>query len=277
MNVLQTVKTTALALKEGAIKNAPSILTGMCVGSIGASVFLTAKGTIQATEILVLEARKRMNEDFEKKDKTSLDDDTYILTIPAPNIDTLDKVKLCWKCYVPAALATGSAIACAIGSNTINVRRNAALASAYALASESLKTYKEQTQKLVGENKMKAIHEGVSHDAVTKNAPDGSKVIVTGKGDILCFDSWSGQYFYSSVEAINAAVNQANEELLSTSRISYNDYCYYLGIKSSQMGATVGWKIEDGLVNISFDSDLSDKNDPILVIRHNNEPRYRFD
>lgn len=264
MNILQTVKTTALALKEGAIKNAPSILTGMCVGSIGASVFLTAKGTIQATKILEKEQNERDESAFENYHVEQ-------------NIDTLDKVKLCWKCYVPAALATGSAIACAIGSNTINVRRNAALASAYALASESLKTYKEQTQKFVGENKMKAIHEGVSHDAVTKNAPDGSSIIVTGKGDLLCFDSWSGQYFYSCVDAINAAVNQANEELLNTGRISYNDYCYYLGIKSSQMGTTVGWKIENGLINISFDSDLSDKNEPILVIRHNNEPQYRFD
>lgn len=265
MNVLQTVKTTVLALKEGAIKNAPSILTGMCVGSIGASVFLTAKGTIQATKILEAE-RERV---FEHE--------SDLPTVNDINIDTLDKIKLCWKCYVPAALATGSAIACAIGSNTINVRRNAALASAYALASESLKTYKEQTQKLIGENKMKAIHEGVSHDAVMKKAPDGSSIIVTGKGDLLCFDSWSGQYFYSSVDAINAAVNQANEELLSTGRISYNDYCYYLGIKSSQMGTTVGWKIENGLINISFDSDLSEKNEPILVIRHNNEPQYRFD
>lgn len=262
MNVLQTIKTTALALKEGAIKNAPSILTGMCVGSIGASVFLTAKGTIQATKILEEENVKR---------ELQYDGQSF------NNIDTLDKVKLCWKCYVPAALATGSAIACAIGSNTINVRRNAALASAYALASESLKTYKEQTQKLVGENKMKAIHEGVSHDAITKKAPDGSSVIVTGRGDLLCFDSWSGQYFYSSVDAINAAINQANEELLNTGRISYNDYCYYLGIKSSQMGTTVGWKIENGLINVSFDSDLSEKNEPILVIRHNNEPQYRFD
>lgn len=273
MNVLQTVKTGIYALKEGAIKNAPTILTGMCVGSIGASVFLTAKGTIQAEKILNEEKKEKFfsenHYDMSPRDQEAMINDT--------KIDTLDKVKLCWRCYVPAALATGSAIACAIGSNTINVRRNAALASAYALASESLKTYKEQTQKLVGEGKMKKIEEAVSHDKVLKNAPDGSTVIVTGKGNLLCFDSWSGQYFYSSVDAINADINKANEELLSAGRISYNDYAYYLGIKMSQMGSSMGWLVENGLINISFDSDLSETNEPILVIRHNNEPRYRFD
>ena len=49
------------------------------------------------------------------------------------NITKIDKVKLTWKCYAPAAVGYCASAACIIGAQSVNAKRNAVLAGAYKL------------------------------------------------------------------------------------------------------------------------------------------------
>lgn len=48
-----------------------------------------------------------------------------------------------WKCYIPTAAFGLSTIACIMGANALNSRKQAALTSAYALINQSYKEYKD--------------------------------------------------------------------------------------------------------------------------------------
>ena len=91
-------------------KNSPHILTGIgCAGVVSTAV-LAVKATPKATIILEKEEEYR-----ERKRLQSL--------------TKMEKVKLTWKCYIPAVVMGATTIGCIIGANTVNMRRNAALAS----------------------------------------------------------------------------------------------------------------------------------------------------
>lgn len=239
-----------LAVKEVGHKIAaksPSILTGLSIASGVTAVILSAQGTIKAVKIV---------------EEDGLESKT-------------DIIKGCWKCYIPAATATVTSVACAIGSNSVNAKRNAALAGAYALSADALKTYKEKTRELIGEKKMSDIRDKIAEGQDFNT--DGKTVILTGKGDILIKDLSSNQYIRGTMESVQAAINQANRELLCDGSITLNDVYYHLGLDSTSYGSKMYWKADDGLISVSFGCAISKDNEPCLTMEFDTPPAYKYD
>lgn len=239
-----------IAIKEIGHKIAaksPSILTGLSIASGVTAVVLSAQGTIKAVKII---------------EEKNLESKTEI-------------IKECWKCYIPAATATVTSVACAIGSNSVNAKRNAALAGAYALSADALKTYKEKTKELIGEKKMSDVRDKIA-ECQDFNT-DGKTVIMTGKGDVLIKEMSSGQYFRGTMEAVQSAINQANRDLVTDGSISLNDMYYYLGLAQTSIGSKLYWKIDDGFIDVSFGCALSENSEPCLTVEFNTLPVYKYD
>ena len=83
-------------------KNAPQFLTAASVISLGGAVVSTAKATAKSKEIIddaefkrFMELREKHGEDYMPEDKE--------ITLPLE-----EKVKLCWKYYIPAVLSTAA-------------------------------------------------------------------------------------------------------------------------------------------------------------------------
>ena len=100
-------------------KHSPEILTGIGIAGMVSSTVLAVKATPKA---LVLLEEARTNEDGTLGDK---------LTI-------VETVKVAWKPYVPAIAVGIASISCIIGASRVNYKRNAALATAYALSERTL-------------------------------------------------------------------------------------------------------------------------------------------
>ena len=133
-------------------KNSPHILTGIgCAGVVSTAV-LAVKATPKATIILEKEEEYR-----ERKRLQSL--------------TKMEKVRLTWKCYIPAAVTGVCSAACIIGASSISARRNAALVTAYTISETALKEYKDKAVEVVGPKKEQAIRDAVAKEQLAASAP----------------------------------------------------------------------------------------------------------
>lgn len=228
-------------------KNSPHILTGLgCAGLVTTAV-LSGMAVPKAMDILV----------------------------DHPEADGLvDKAKITWKVFVPATLTGAASIACIIGANSINTKRNAAIAALYSITDTAFKEYRKKVIEEIGKSKEKKIRDQVYEDRIQKN-PEGEKSqIVIGNGDVLCYDILSDRYFPSDYEKIRRAVNDINFELMDEMWIPLNDFYYRVGLASTKLGEQVGFSIDKGKLDPTYSTQLSKDGKPCLVIDMEVYPRY---
>lgn len=182
-----------------------------------------------------------------------------------------------WRCYMPVtALGILSATAIIMGQK-VSARRNAALATAYSLSEAALKEYQDKVTETIGERKEQKIRDSIAEDKIKANPVNNSEVIITGKGESLCYDAISGRYFKGDIEKIRRAENKLNKELLQEMYISLNDYYYEIGLPGiDSIGDDIGWNVNDGLIEFEYSSQLTEDGTPCLVIGSRLEPRYDF-
>lgn len=186
-------------------------------------------------------------------------------------ITKLDKLKATWKCYIPAGISGIITIGSIISINTINQKRNAAIAGLYSIAQTTLNEYREKVIEVIGENKERKIRDEIDGDKVL-NGP--TNIIFTGTGDVLCYDSLTGRYFTSDIEKIRRIVNELNKELLTAMFIPLNDLYYELGLEGTELGNQLGFDIDKGLLEIKFSSQLTKEERPCLVLNYTVYPKY---
>ena len=245
-------------IQNGVSKHSPEILMGFGIAGMFTTVVLAVKATPKALEQIE-----------EKKDELGVDELTPVET-----------VKAAWKPYVPAAITGTVATACLIGSNSINAKRNAALATAYQISTKALADYKEKVVETIGEKKEKAIRDKVAQKKVDDVPPASSSVYSTGKGETLHYDPQFEQYFRCNVNAIDMAVNRLNERMVSgqTEYISVNDFYDELGVKRIGMGEQLGWNIgRDGLIRIDHShAMITETGEPCVVVTYEVAPTYDY-
>ena len=239
-------------------KHSPEILTGIGIAGMVTSTVLAVKATPKA---LVLLEEARTNEDGTLKDK---------LTI-------VETVKVAWKPYVPAVAVGIASISCIIGASRVNYKRNAALATAYALSERTLINYRDKVIETLGEKKEKEVRDKISQDEIDKKPISSSQVIITPKGNTLFMDSITGRYFRSDLDSIKKAVIALNMEISHQNYISLNEFYSNIGLDRISNGDNLGWNIDNGYVEIDYSTCLADNDEPCIVIDYISQPKYDFD
>lgn len=235
-------------------KNSPHILTGLgCAGLISTAV-LAVKATPKALIILQEEEEYRERKHFIPMSKT-------------------DRLKLTWKCYIPAGVVGVTTVGCIIGANTVNARRNAALASLYALSETAFREYKTKVVQEIGKTKETKVRDEIAKDHIIKNPP-GDNIVFTGTDDVLCYDTLSGRYFMSSHETIRQKFNDLNYELRSEMRLDLNELYFALGLAPIDLGTMVGFDLEKGAIEPIYSTQLDMKGRPCLVIDYDVYPQF---
>lgn len=236
-------------------RNSPHILTGLgCAGVISTAI-LTGQATPRAMEILKDERRYRKKNNF-------------------VDMKPVDKVKLTWKCYIPAGLVGIASISCIIGANTINTKRNAALAALYTLTDTAFRDYKSKVVEQLGKAKDTAIKDEVAKEHIAKNPMQDSNVIITGDGDIICYDMLSGRYFKSRFETIRQKINDLNWDLRSEMWLDLNELYFALGLPPIELGNLMGFSIEKSQIEPVYSTQLDEDGRPCLVIDIDVYPKY---
>lgn len=241
------------AARNTASKHSPEILTGIGIAGMITTTVLAVKATPKALKLMD-DARYDKEED---------------LTVP-------EKVKVTWKCYIPATLLGLASVGCLIGANSVNLRRKAALATAYKLSETALAEYKEKVIETVGEEKAKNIRSAIAKDKMEKNPVTKSEVIITDKGESLFCDSISGRYFKSDMNTIEKAVNTINRRLLNEMSVSLTEFYSEIGLSPTSLSEELGWNMNDGQIEIDFSSQITDDGRPCIYIEYEIAPRYDY-
>lgn len=257
----------ARSVERAVVKKAPEILLGMGITGMLTTVVLAVVATPKA----VKKIEKRKAELFEE-DKLGYDEKTgEIKSLPAKDV-----VKLCWKDYIPAAITGTVSTVCLIGSRSVSARRQAALATAYKLSESALLEYKDKVVETVGEQKAKEIDEEVEKEQVAKHPVVDKEVIITGDGEVLCFDLLSKRYFKTTVDTIRRVENLINKRLMDEMWVSLNEFYWELGLDSVGTGDAFGWDIDKGFIDAKIGTQLTDDDKPCLTLSFRNPPDYRY-
>lgn len=235
-------------------KHSPQILTGIgIVGMAGAGVIAVIK-TPEALKLL--EAKKK---------------EKHCDKLPA-----VDVVKTTWKCYLPAVLTSAASAGCLIKANSINTRRNAALATAYSLSKAAYSEYKDKVIETIGEKKEQEIKEKIIKDKVERNPPDDREIIMIEGGDTLCLDGFCGRFFMSDDDTIQRAIRKINRDIVSGNMYaSLNEFYNEIGLSPVPIGDDLGWKIDDGEIEVHTNY-TKVKGRPCLVLTFNVAPKYEY-
>lgn len=245
MNV-NTIRQTVRPALTLFSRNAPHILTGVAVAGVA--------GTSVAAFRAAVPVRDRLHD--------------------LPEEATIrDKVRATWKLYIPAAVLGAATISCIVAANVISSRRRAALAAAYSLAAEAVTHYREDLRNLTDE----ATLEESDQLLARKQNPDkvyqgpAKETFVVGDGKFLCYDTYSGRYFNSSLEEIKKCVNDINFDLIQGNPVSLNDFYSLVGLDQNAMGDQLGWTIHSKC-EIDYMGLLTTDGKPTVGIRFKEEP-----
>ena len=267
LNVIKVIK----GLRFGLQKHSPEILTGIGIAGMVSTAVLAVRATPKA--LLLLEQEKQRKND-ELKAAANETDSGECEEIE--KLKPVEAIRVAWTCYIPSAVTGVLSIACLIGASSVNARRTAALATAYSLSESALKEYQEKVIETIGEKKEQGIRDSVAKDKLKRDPVVNKEVIITGKGETLCYDSITSRYFKCDIEKLRKVENMMNKRLLSEMYISLNEFYYEIGLNQTDIGDDLGWNIEDGLVDLEFSSQLAEDDTPCLVIGYRVSPRYSF-
>lgn len=242
--------------KKAISDNSPAILTALGVTGTLTVAYLTGKATFKAAEMINSADTDRAAED-------------------GPYLNNWEKVELVWREYIPAAGIAAMTVAAIVGANHISTKRVAAFASAYSMAEKGFAQYKEKVLDKIGEKKEGEVRDEVAKQQLRDHPMNQSKIIITGKGDHLCFDAHSGRYFNSDIEKVRSAVNDINFQVLNDDYASLSDYWNLLGLDPTTESDDVGWNTDKKL-ECHYTSELTKEGTPCLVITFKTNPRPRY-
>lgn len=233
-------------------KNSPGILTGMAIGGVPTVAVFSFRAGMKVKEKMLLE------------------------DISSDNWKEMAKVSGKYL-IVPAGL-TVATMACMILAANKSSRSQAAFASLYSMADQNLKDLEAKYIEQNSEKKLEKLHDEINADKVKNNPPKEDQIIITGNGECLCFDSWSGRYFKSDIERIRRIVNTLNEKITAGAFISVNEFTDLLGLPDTEMGWELGWSLgSTGQIDIRYTSCLTEDGTPALVLEYKTKPEVKYD
>jgi len=182
-------------------------------------------------------------------------------------------IRRTWKYFIPTGLLIGVSIGCNLTSNHLNLKKLATIGTLYTMSETAFTEYKKKVVETLGKNKEKKVRDDIDADKVKNTPPKDQHIVITGNGEQLCFDSFSGRYFESTVDKIRTVKNDLGFRLLSEMWISLNEYYIELGLPAIPLGDNIGWDVEKGPIDIEFSAQLTEGGRPCIVSSFRVDPR----
>lgn len=240
--------------------HSPEILTGIGIVGMVGTVVLAVKATPKALEQIE-----------EKKEELGL--------VSEDDLTVKETVQATWKLYIPAVATGVFATGCLIAANSVHAKRYAGLATAYQISTQALSEYREKVVETIGEKKERVVHDKIAEDRVIKNPPSTTSIMTTEMGgNTLCYDLHSGRYFKSDIDRIKRARNDLNYRMTSGMEMytSLNEFYDSIGLGRTEIGDQLGWRIDNGQIEIHFGSFLTENDVPCVTIEYLTPPTYGF-
>lgn len=247
MDPMEIIKRTQRLLAD----NSPVILTALGVTGTLVTAYLAGTASFQAAHILAEES---------------------------PHLTTKEKTKLVWKLYIPTGLSAAATVGAVIAANQVQNRRTAAMATMYAVTQRAYDEYRDKIRDKLGPKKEQAARVELAQEKVDKVPQISREVFLTGAGDILCFEDFTGRFFESDQEALRKAQNDVNQQVLNDGYASLTDFYDRVNLPRTAHSDEVGWTA-DNLLDLTFDAVLTDRGQgtrPCMVMSYRVMPARHF-
>lgn len=208
-----------------------------CVASVGVVIttIFAVKATPKAVELIKRDSRRNH------------DGDPYAYT-------KKEAILSAWKCYIPAVVFGASTIACIMGTNALNSRRQTGLTSAYVLINNSYKKYKDKLKALYDEEAHQRIMKELAVEKAKKIPIEAATLIGCrtlgfdnlDEKECLFYDAMGDRYFVSTIPRVLEAEYHLNRNFCLGWIPSLNDFYEFLGLEKTEHGDTVGWSNSNG-------------------------------
>ena len=218
----------------------------------GSTILTIAGGVgVIATSIMAVKATPKATQIIEKAK-----------AVKGEELTTVETIQYTWKTYIPTAMMAVGTISCIFGANVTGKRHQAALVSAYTLVDSSYRQYKRKLVELYGKETHNSIIDAL---AVEKAQEVGiyAESLCTNNcltddeacGDpVLFYDEYSDRYFESTIEQVITAQYHFNRNFTLRGYCTLNELYEFLGLETTDYGATVGWSVEDELYWVDFNN-----------------------
>lgn len=154
------------------------------------------------------------------------------------------KPKAVFKTYWPAITAGIVTDICIGLSWGVNVKAIGTLTAAAGYLAANRDQILETAKKYVPEDKIKELKKEADKEMVKKAIPTktaGPSVEETGRGDLLCYEGYSGRWFRSDEVAVNEGIKRFNSRWKSGEYLGLNDLYHEFGIARTHFGNQYGW------------------------------------
>lgn len=235
-------------------KRSPEVLTGIGIAGMITTTVLAVKATPKA--LMLIEERK--------------------LDLNVEELPKIETIKTVWPCYIPSLLTGVVSTACLIGASSVNMRRNAALATAYALSESTLKDYQEKVVETIGEKKVAEVRDAIANDKIEKNPVDENAIVATERGKTLMYEPLSGRYFRSDIDIVKRIISDLNYSLVLDNYVSLNDFYCAIGLGTTDIGDMVGWNAQSAKIEVHFGTSLAANGEPCIVIDFIKPPTHDY-
>lgn len=188
-----------------------------------------------------------------------------------PHMSRKEEVRRVWKLYIPPVATGAITIASIITANQIGTRRAAAMAAAYAVGERAFSEYKDEVRRRFGETKEQMVRDGVAQHQVNENPVESRQVIITGGGNVLCYEPFTDRYFDSDMESLKKAMNDLNYRLNMDGYASLSEFYDLVGLPHTAYSDDVGWK-SDKLLELDFSTTLASDGRPAISFTYMVEP-----
>lgn len=235
-------------------KNTPELLIAASIVAAAGSIVLAVKATMKLEPVAKRGAEK-INKIKEKiKDESKLASGEY-------NVQVLKKelfaqyTKTSWditKLYIPSAISFGLFVAGILSSHKVMKGRNFALASAYSLAENSFRDYRERVKNKFGSDVENDLYKNVYEDeqTVTEKDEEGNDIDVVKKvktyhmsntesASSYLFDESNPEWEKNTILNIELLLGRErylNQKLVAQGYLFLSDVYESLGVYPSQVG-----------------------------------------
>ena len=213
---MKLTKTCAKFLR----RHGGTILAVLASAGVVATAVETSKATIKAQKLIEMNTVLPNREDDSE-----------------PAYTPVQKVKDCWKFYLPAAILGGGTIACILGSNALNKKQIASLTAAYMALGKTYQEYRRMTVDRYGAD----VDKDILADVHTSKE---DFVKMTSEEKLLCYDPLSKRYFHATEAELLTAFYEANHDFVVNGYIALNDFYGYLGLDFIPELDGQGWSVD---------------------------------
>jgi Family of unknown function (DUF6353) len=179
-----------------------------------------------------------------------------------------ERAQLVWKLYIPAGISGAVTIGCVIGATRVGSRRTAAVTAAYTISEKAFSEYRDKVVEKFGEGKERSVRDDLAQDRVTRNSSGSKEVLVTGSGNVLCYESFTGRYFNSDMETLRRAENNVNAKLVGSMYVYLSDFYDFIGLPYTSVSNHIGWEAGK-LMELRFSTVLSEDGRPCISFEYN--------